>query len=154
MTINASEIDFNLHGVERYGSQLRGFYPLYLSTATKNIEVNGVIFVAVYQTGVSYDYEDYNYPSNTLELSGEGGTSEELMMIDAVLEDELLEEQAAEAFNDVKDALKLNSIEEFREIWSLLRDKPNLASHLDDSHNFDIDAYNEDEHTRELTLKD
>lgn len=86
MKITATKHEKTCHEKRNAGSQGNGYYTYHIMTVFNKIIINIEEYYAVYSTGVSFDFQDLNYPSNHLELDDEGGASKLLLEIDYLTE--------------------------------------------------------------------
>lgn len=96
MKITTTNFDFNHYENVKVESQLNGIYVLPNIDVFNKIIIDGVELTAVYQTACSFLNEDYNSPSNMLELSQGGGADEVLVKLNDLTEADILNEDISE----------------------------------------------------------
>ena len=115
-----------------------------------NVDIFNSIFInetehrVVYQTGHSYEMNDYNMPSNELQLY-QDNTSELLSKIDALCEDDLndlSEEDLAEIIELCSD---IKNIDDVIKLFHFLRDNFSNAQNYLGNLNLDENSIDEDE---------
>lgn len=157
MNISTTSFDYNYHNSQKAGNSTHGRYVLHNIDVYNVIKVDGIELQAVYQCGMSYDYNDYNCPSPNLALSEAGGTSKVLAKIDRLYESDFEDEESIlETLEEVKELCHvIDSIEKLKAVYDALKDnKPTLTNFLDpDEYTDDFDDYIEDEASGLLTLK-
>lgn len=79
--VTVSSFDYNYHFSENCGDYVRHVVDVY-----NEVELKGVRFSAVYQTGISLIAGDYSKPDPELELSMDGGSSRVLVVVDKMVE--------------------------------------------------------------------
>jgi len=131
--IKVTEFEYEHYLSEKRGNSTHGEYMFHNFDIYNQIIIKGRPFHLNYQTGISYDYGDYNYPSNSLSLSVEGGSGELMFRIDEILESEFdkMDSDDEEALvNDFKEYFsEIESIDCIRNIWNALRDNEFNANH-------------------------
>lgn len=157
MNISTTSFDYNYHSSQKAGNYTHGEYVFHNIDVFNIINVNGVELHAVYQCGMSYDYNDYNCPSQNLALSEAGGTSEVLVIIDQLYESDFEDESTIlETLKKVEELCPvIDSVEKLKAVYDALNDnRPSLSEFLDpDEYTDNFDDYIEDESTGLLTLK-
>lgn len=157
MKITTTQFDHNYNNSQKAGNAFCGFYVFHNIDVFNVINIDGIELHAVYQCGMSYDYNDYNCPSPNLALSKDGGTSEVLAKIDRLYESDFEDEESIlETLEEVKDLCHvIDSIKKLKAVYDALNDnKPTLSDFLDpDEYTDDFDDYIEDEASGLLTLK-
>jgi len=83
MKTKISDFDFEIQGQTIVGKQNQQY--IYNNVDIFNtINIDDVDYIPVYQTGMYYEMNDINCPTNNIELSEEGGTDEMLLVINDV----------------------------------------------------------------------
>ncbi len=148
MNISTTLFDYNYHYSQKAGNSTHGRYMLHIIDVYNVINIDGIELHAVYQCGISYDYNDYNCPSPNLELSEEGGTSKVLVIIDQLYESDFEDEESIlETLEEVKElCYVIDSIEKLKAVYDVLNDNiPTLTNFLDPNEYTDnFDDYIED----------
>jgi len=68
-TITSSSFEFSLSETSTRGSSTISYYIFFDATAINTLKIGSREFTAIYQTGLAYDYNDYNYPTNDFSLN-------------------------------------------------------------------------------------
>jgi hypothetical protein len=159
MNISSTPFEYTYHTSKKAGNSTHGRYIFHEVDVYNVINIDGIELQAIYQCGVSYDYNDYNYPRPILELSADGGTSEVLATIGRISEkdfDEDDKEYILEVLAEVEGLFPvIDSVEKLQAVYNALNDnKPILSEFLDpDEYTDNLDDYLEDEASGLLTLK-
>ena len=156
MNISTTSFDYNYHNAQKAGSSTHGRYVLHNIDVYNVINVNGIELQAVYQCGVSYNYNDYDCPNPNLALSEDGGTSKVLTKINRLYESDFEDKELIiETLEEVKELCSvIDSVEKLKGVYDALNDnKPTLSDFLDPAeYTNNFDDYIEDE-SGLLTLK-
>lgn len=150
MKITREEFEFKHHSFEK--AKIIGYkeYVYHDLDAWNKIIIDDVEFYAFYQTGLYYEYDNYNCPTNDLSLS-DCNTSKELLIIDKLYEDDIFNntEDAQEALEElIEMGSNIDTLDKMLEVKEFLNDnRPYSAiDFIDDlGHSDDIKNYNEDE---------
>lgn len=89
-----SEHDYSL----QEGSHAYGYYPSHCCESYTNLKIDDKEFYISWQTGQSYEHNDYNCPSNDLCISEGGGTDPFLILVSAMYESDF---EDAEIMRDI-----------------------------------------------------
>lgn len=135
MNIYPTKFEYKHYSTEQTKSRIHGPYAYHNVDAWNTINFEGIELNALYQTGLSYLHNDYDYPSNELELSDAfdpdlGGTSEVLLILNNLYESDFSDqEKMAEILDEIKKLCPVvDSIKNIFELYQALMDnKPNLA---------------------------
>ncbi len=116
-------------------------------TLENQIIIDSVAYNAVYKTGESCEYNDYNYPSNCLELTDSiSGTSETLELIYKLTIKDIIgeTEQTIETLEELKElSPNIDTIEKLLQVYeAICANAPgSVFDYLDDGHTFSADDY-------------
>ncbi|SGZ02118.1 hypothetical protein [Moritella viscosa] len=143
----------NVKCSERRGNKSHYEYVYHDVDILNVFQIGDLSFDAMYQTGMYFDRNDYDCPTNKLSLSDSDCTDDFLIKIDKFCEvdfDHMNEEDEVELIEELKEYCnKIESIECIYKIWYVLRDNQHDAnfelSSLDLSD--DLSDFKEDEDT-------
>lgn len=158
MKISATPFSCTYHHSTKAGNHLHGKYVLHHIDVYNEIIIGDVVLQAVYQSGISYQYNDFSCPNPELELSEAGGTDKTLIKINELYEsdfdDEELISEKLEGINELCPII--DNVEKLFQLYVALNDnKPDLSDFLDpEKYTDNYEDYVEDESTGVLTLKD
>lgn len=157
MKIITTAFDSQYHYTERKGNNHFGDYVRHNLDAFNTIKVDAFAMDAVYQTGCSFDYGDYNCPSPKLELSADGGTHAALIRINEFSERDFIDEPLdAETIAEFAELCPpCDTLEKMHQLYNALNDNlPQVQDFLDtNTYSDDLNDYSEDEETNVLTPK-
>jgi hypothetical protein len=133
MKIETTDFESNYHDSQKAGNSTYGEYMLHNIDVYNKIIVDGAELWAVYQTGQSYDHNDYDCPSPDLALSEDGGTSKVLTKIDRLYESDFDDEEAImEALEEVKGLCPvIDSVEKLKAVYDALNGNLPVLSDYD-----------------------
>jgi hypothetical protein len=164
MNISTTEFVSKHCHSKKEGNYLHGRYAFHCVYAYNDIKIDDIELRAHYETGELYNYEDYDCPSNELELS-EGSSilpgaesSEVLIIINKLYESDFDDDE--EKINDVLEEVKelcpvIDSADKLYDLYMELNaNKPDLWEFLDlELYTENLEDYIEDENGY-LRLKD
>ncbi len=151
MKIVFKDICEECHPSTKKGNSTHGYYVYHNIDVVKEIVINDtIILICVFQTGNSFDYNDYDYPSNKFDVFEEG-TSEVLCLINERGEDDdTTSEDALEFLEQIKELEPfLETFEKINELYLALRDEVPSCDLSEDCDDYEID-----EETWEAVLKE
>lgn len=156
MKIKTTEFEFEHHYSKLAGNLALGYYVHHCATAFNTIIIDGVEHTAYYSTG-QISYCNYDCPSNDLRLDVDFSTSQLLILIDSIYQNDFDNDLAdiEETVQEIQELCPgLDSVDKIYEVWEVLRDNvPHLSDCIDlDIYTDNLDDYNEDEEGR-LTPK-
>ena len=159
LKIQTTPFDYEYHGSTKRGNYTYGDYVLHEISVYNTITVDDVEMWAVYQTGVTYDYSDYNCPSPVLQMSCNGGANKGLEILDD-LGDDPWDELDEDYINKILDYVNsycsvIYTVDKLKELHeAVIKNRPELSDFLDpDIYTDDPDDYYEDEDTGQLIPK-
>lgn len=146
LEIKATEFDHEYYGTTVCGQRYNNEYVWHNIDVMNKVIINGVEHDAIYQSQ-SFWYNDFNCPSDMLELSEPGGTSEFLCRV-AELHAEDLHYDVISQINE--DCEKDYSVEEYIEIYKFLKDQEKAADNKQQSIIEDYELSNDAEDWEEV----
>ena len=154
MKLKLTDFDYTYHGSTSLGNNIFGDHIYHNVTACNELIIDDQTkLLCVYRTGVYYEYNDIDYPSNCMALY-DYDSSPVINMIDDL--GELWFEEFSEDKQETLDEIKklcpsLDSFEKVEKVYFALRDNvPSVDDFIETSE--DLGDYNEDDEGN-LTLK-
>ena len=160
MNISSTSFEFNYYSSQKAGNWTHGEYILHNVDVWNEIVIEGERFTAMYQTGMSYDYNDYNCPCPKLEISEDGGSHPLIVLIDNLWECDFEEngDTIKEALEAAQQHCKsINTVDDLHELYDFLRSDQlgNASDYVPDEFQSDnLDDYEADEETGDLIPKE
>jgi len=138
LNITTTTMIFDYYHSEERGSNAHGYYMWHSAHAYNGITVynqnDSYTLFAYYQTGDSYDFNDYNCPKNKLELHDDSHAA--LQIVNQFYDEDFEKEPSEyllEQFEELQEVLPcIETLEHMHQLYlALMANTPELYSHLD-----------------------
>lgn len=136
--ITATPHEFNYGSSEQFGSFAHGYYMFHRVDCQFDIKISNqndiYTLFAYYQTGDSYDFNDYNCPSNRLELHDDSHSA--LQIVNQFCDEDFEKEPTEyllEQFEELQEILPcIETLEHMHQLYlALMANTPKLYTYLD-----------------------
>lgn len=143
MNIEISAFESNFHSARKIETNTRPCYIFANIDVWNTLTIGGDTHCAMYQAGMDYLGNDYSCPSPKLELSGEGGASDLLVLVNDLWSSDFDDDSIAESVEKAHEMCK--AIKNKADIWQLyeilMDNAPEISHYLP----FDSDSDNLEE---------
>lgn len=138
--VNFSEFDYNYHNSEKhYDSHANEEYVRHNIDIYNTLSFKGTDFSAVYQTGCSYQNNNYSSPSKKIELSDDGGTDSVLITINQMVESDFEDMNIVEYYIEECNSRDINNKDDLIALYEAINENLIQAQNYFDSISEDIE---------------